>query len=629
MKFFQKIKMVFKMLALAKKVNKLLKIEQYDEALKICEDAQKEHPRLSSHIDSLILSIHEQSGDTKKVKEFEEKIENDFNKQFEGVDAYEHLENAQKLLEEEEYEEAIKEALSGIKLKPSAILYSTLAEAYAENDQDDEAIEAFKKAIEMKPSGWLYCELSDIYIEQEKYDEAVELLKEGYEKLKEGYIYYLLGKIYYEEINDTTIAIETLKKGIEIEPDDDYCYGLLQKIYFELENYKGSIRYGLQAIKYDDEASIYYSYLGVAYTRLEEFEKALPHSLKAIKLNDEGSVYHDELADVYEGLQEYKKAIKHQEKAIEIYQEDNDEENESYLLALASLYTLNKQFSAALKIYEDLLEDDYDENYYHKMIRIYEELGDQESIQKCQTIIEEHDKKQEQERKQRLEEQRKEIIEQCTELSKQLIERDKISKDDCFDISVLLAQDVVYEENAINRLGGFGIGIDEESWPKYEDEYMDHIITLDLQSFPALQVQYPEYRAVSLYISDAFDNEAYEVDTDETTVLFLTQENIDHRKLSQDIDEPQLEKNSFVFETIVIPKKIFEYEYDEEDELIEQLSGLLYNASYFNGCPLWMQNEDREDEGFIGQIDERLVEINIGGDGIMYIFNDRAFWQCG
>jgi hypothetical protein len=131
-------------------------------------------------------------------------------------------------------------------------------------------------------------------------------------------------------------------------------------------------------------------------------------------------------------------------------------------------------------------------------------------------------------------------------------------------------------------------------------------------------------------MSDARDNEAYEVDTDETTVLFLTQENIDHRNLSQDIDyEPQLEKDSFVFKTIVIPKKIFEYEYGEDDALIEELRGLLYNANYVNGCPIWMQNDDREDEGFIGQIDERLVEINIGGDGIMYIFNDAAFWQCG
>ena len=75
MSFFQKIKVTFKMMGLASKVNKLVKREAYDEALKMCEAAQEEYPMLALHIDRLILSIYTQSGDTQKAKEIEEKIQ--------------------------------------------------------------------------------------------------------------------------------------------------------------------------------------------------------------------------------------------------------------------------------------------------------------------------------------------------------------------------------------------------------------------------------------------------------------------------------------------------------------------------------------------------------------------------
>lgn len=625
--------MIFKIFGLIRELKKYLKVKQYKEAVEKCEIFQKENPTIAQYIDRMILNIYRQSGDKQKAKEIEEKISRDLDKKFAFVDAMECYQNAKKFIEDEKYEEAITEALKGIELRPSAELYSKLGIAYANNNQYDEAIEAHKKSIQIKPTWCEYSELSDIYIKQKQYDAGVKILEEGCQVIQKGYIYYLLAKVYYYEVQDTAMAIESLKKGIEVESQDDYCYGLLQKIYFEQKNYNGSIKYGLKAIKYDDEYDIYFSYLAVAYTMIEEFEKALPYALNAIKLN-ESYVYHDEISDIYEKLKEYKNAIKHQEKAIEIYNKTNDEdEDEYYLLKLANLYTLDKQYEMALKIYKRFLEEEYDKDYCEKIIAIYELQNDQENIKKYQLIIDEQNKKQEEERKQRIEEDIKNTIQECYELSNELITRDNLSKDDCFEISLIFSQKKEYEDGEINRLGGFGIGIDEENWPKYEDKYMDHILTLDLNSFPALKMQYPDYRAISLYISDAKENEAYEIDTNESIVIFLKQEDIDNKKRPENIDyEVQLEKDSFVFETVLIPKKIFKYEYSENDELINKLIKILYNNNYINGAPIWMQNDDREDEGFICQIDSSLVEANFGGgpfhSGIMYIFNDVAFWQC-
>ncbi len=45
------------------------------------------------------------------------------------------------------------------------------------------------------------------------------------------------------------------------------------------------------------------------------------------------------------------------------------------------------------------------------------------------------------------------------------------------------------------------------------------------------------------------------------------------------------------------------------------------------GPPLWLQDDEGGD-GFVMQLDEGLVDVNLGDGGIMYAFADDAFWQC-
>ncbi len=181
---------------------------------------------------------------------------------------------------------------------------------------------------------------------------------------------------------------------------------------------------------------------------------------------------------------------------------------------------------------------------------------------------------------------------------------------------------------SLSQIGGKGIGLDEHNYPKYNNSPMQHIITLDLQDFPHLSKEYPNKRAISLYISDYIENEAYEEDTSETQVLLLSQSDIDSKKLNMHIDGVK-KVTGINIQAIKVPEDFFDDEI-EKSEWQDELHEYLYNLNFIGNYPIWMQGDDGGNN-FIGQFDESIFlssDINFAG-GIMYLFDDTAFWQCG
>jgi len=184
------------------------------------------------------------------------------------------------------------------------------------------------------------------------------------------------------------------------------------------------------------------------------------------------------------------------------------------------------------------------------------------------------------------------------------------------------------KQNSLSSIGGNGLNI--SSYPQYQDSNMQHVLTLDLNDFECLQKKYPDLRAIALYINDLMDNEAFEIDSGETKVLLLKQEDIN--------STPAKDKNTATkeqglnIEKIKIPQAFLKksvLDYDDGSWQAE-LYGYIYNFNYVCGDPTWVQNEDRDD-GFIVQFDDSLLDINLGGgpfgSGIMYVFEDDAYWQ--
>lgn len=185
------------------------------------------------------------------------------------------------------------------------------------------------------------------------------------------------------------------------------------------------------------------------------------------------------------------------------------------------------------------------------------------------------------------------------------------------------------QETGYNKILGKCKDPDITKWPHYGKNKMRHVLSLDLKTMPQLSFSFLENTdIVSVFISSLSENEAYSSDTDESCVVLSRHDDrnpINLTKLT----------NSFNVETtyIEVPEDIFDedfYDIFDKDSHMGILHKELFNTSYVGGKPIWYQGEEYSSETFICQFDERFIEeINLGGDGIMYVFEQTAFWQCG
>ena len=195
----------------------------------------------------------------------------------------------------------------------------------------------------------------------------------------------------------------------------------------------------------------------------------------------------------------------------------------------------------------------------------------------------------------------------------------------------------------IDRLGGKPIGFDAATWPRLDGAPMHHVLTLDLREHPTYQPK--GARALALFISSPMRHEAYTPQNRHTRVILL--------------DETDLQKGEPAW-----PPELA----DADDRLqpgtlrYESSAGLgereLFQHSFAGGFPIWLQGDDTEsffggdddDEDydsedddehsepddrpappthFILQFDESLIPgLNLGDEGIMYVFAETAWFQC-
>ncbi len=198
----------------------------------------------------------------------------------------------------------------------------------------------------------------------------------------------------------------------------------------------------------------------------------------------------------------------------------------------------------------------------------------------------------------------------------------------------------------INRVGGLPIGFDAASWPRREGVPMYHVLTIDLKDHPAIVAQ--RFRALALFINSPMKNEAYTPGNDHTTVILLT--------------EDDLQKGVPAWPEGLDKKEALRAGRLRFESAAELTRKKLYQESFAGDDPIWLQgdesDEDYDDYGddsdddsddvsdddsddsaadprqhiphiFVLQFDERLIRgINLGDAGIMYVYSDSAWWQC-
>ena len=81
---------------------------------------------------------------------------------------------------------------------------------------------------------------------------------------------------------------------------------------------------------------------------------------------------------------------------------------------------------------------------------------------------------------------------------------------------------------------------------------------------------------------------------------------------------------------VEVPRKVFAISHgDGEDPALHELRGLVYQArGRVLGSPIWLQDDAHPGSAFHLQFDEGFASVNLGDCGVMYVFDDTAFWQC-
>lgn len=183
----------------------------------------------------------------------------------------------------------------------------------------------------------------------------------------------------------------------------------------------------------------------------------------------------------------------------------------------------------------------------------------------------------------------------------------------------------------VMRAGGPPIGVTEQTRPKYDGAFMHHLITLDLDEMPELRKQHKPLaraRAIALFISNAMDNEAFDDGTQETAVRVLSPKDITRGEWTGPaVEDPK--PNALAVWPVDVPARVFTFDRYadgvEDDDPMAELHDELMSACRAGGQVIHWSGDDPDDR-WVFQLNEDLVEVNLGDAGTMYVFTDRAYW---
>ncbi|MEZ4384039.1 MAG: hypothetical protein R3A79_22085 [Nannocystaceae bacterium] len=169
---------------------------------------------------------------------------------------------------------------------------------------------------------------------------------------------------------------------------------------------------------------------------------------------------------------------------------------------------------------------------------------------------------------------------------------------------------------SVSRIGGAAIGVAAADVPRFRDEAMEHVLTLDARATPGLAG--PEVGALALFLPDP-DSGAHHRSG---ALVAVPAAALD----GAEADASQ--SYALEIERVEVPAKIFAPGKPDDDH--RRLRSLVYTSpGYAGGGPLWLQDgPPGVDPSFRLQFDEALASLNLGDCGVMYVYDDYITWQC-
>ncbi|HAJ32548.1 MAG TPA: hypothetical protein DCK79_04160 [Candidatus Atribacteria bacterium] len=230
----------------------------------------------------------------------------------------------------------------------------------------DKAIEEFNKSLDYNPKyekarqflsrSYYQLDQMDKYREERK--KATELKVSGGEEKAEEH--YKLGYEFYS-LKDYTVAIEELKKALDIMSDYPAARYLLAECYFQLEEYKlAQVEY--EGVVTDSEINEYTDDAlwgsGWCYYLLEEYEEAAKRFSKLLNDfpdSDLALQARHKLGKSYFQGNNYPETIKVYQEFLEKYSEYQGKEIEEVYYLLGQAYFRSGKYKEAEEVFNNLL----------------------------------------------------------------------------------------------------------------------------------------------------------------------------------------------------------------------------------------------------------------------------------
>ena len=197
------------------------------------------------------------------------------------------LAEADRLLDEEKYEESLKIYLSLATIYEKGEYLYGCAAAYYMLGKYEEVLSYCEKLLDY-PS----YESEALILQGEclgnlsRRREAIETFEKAVEIEERGEIYYNIGVCYYEE-NNLDDAIKYYEKSIELLPDFVSSYINLAVCYSRKFRIEEGMKYAKKAIEINPHMYEPYATLGSCYRELGQYEDAVENYKKCLELDDE------------------------------------------------------------------------------------------------------------------------------------------------------------------------------------------------------------------------------------------------------------------------------------------------------------------------------------------------------
>ena len=262
-------------------------------------------------------------------------------------------------------------------------LYSELAGASGNRELFTKAVDSYRAALKADPgASFIAEELSDLYIQSGRLREAVteaeEALKQNPNDLNSR---RLLARIYFRLIGDSQAnkidenmvkkAIEQFQKITEGDPKDMESWLMLGRLQKIAQNSTDALTAYKKALELDPANEDAMTGLAMVYTDLGD-TKAAADLFRKVAEKDPNPRSLMNLAMVYEQLKDYSLAAEMLRRALEQQPGNNELKH-----ALAQDLLFSDQIDDALKVYQDLAEEDpKDEQALLRISKIYQQKRD-------------------------------------------------------------------------------------------------------------------------------------------------------------------------------------------------------------------------------------------------------------